>query len=121
MSNLEKQNRSNNYITKLKVGDSTLVTPAEILNEELRYYQNLYTSTFTNPNDRFFESSTLQKLTAQLAHTCDGFLTKDECHASQKEFSKGKSPGKDGLTAEFLKKNFGAVRARISRQCQLCL
>ena len=47
--NLEKRNHSNNYITKLKVGDSTLVTPAEILKEELRYYQNLYTSTCTNP------------------------------------------------------------------------
>ena len=42
--NLEKRNRSNNYITKLKVSDSTLVTPAEILKEELRYYQ-----TFTLP------------------------------------------------------------------------
>ena len=103
--NLEKRNRSNNYITKLKVGDSTLVTPAEILKEELRYYQNLYTSTCTNPNDTcfdtFFESLTLPKLTAQLADTWDGFLTKDECHASLKEFSKGKSPGTDGLTAEF--------------------
>ena len=39
--NLEKRNRSNNYITKLKVYDSTLVTPTEILKEELRYYQNL--------------------------------------------------------------------------------
>ena len=103
--NLEKRNRSNNYITKLKVGDSTLVTPAEILKEELRYYQNLYTSTCTNPNDtcfdKFFESLTLPKLTAQLANTCDGFLTKDKCHASLKEFSNGKSPGTDGLTAEF--------------------
>lgn len=39
--NLEKRNRSNNYITKLKVYDSTLVTPTEILKEKLRYYQNL--------------------------------------------------------------------------------
>ena len=105
--NLEKRNRSNNYITKLKVGDSTLVTPAEILKEELRYYQNLYTSTCTNRNDTcfdtFFESPTPPKLTAQLADTCDGFLTKDECHASLKEFSKGKSPGTDGLRANVAK------------------
>ena len=103
--NLEKRNRSNNYITKLKAENRTLVTPTEILNEEHRYYQNLYTSTCTNPNDtcfdEFFESSTLPKLTSQLADTCDGFLTKEECHASLKEFSRGKSPGTDGLTAEF--------------------
>ena len=28
-------------------------------------------------------------------------LTKEECYASLKTFSKGKSPGTDGLTAEF--------------------
>ena len=40
-------------------------------------------------------------MTAQLADSCDGVLTKEECHASLKEFSRGKSPGTDGLTAEF--------------------
>ena len=88
--NLEKRNRSNNYITKLKAENRTLVIPTEIINEEYRYYQNLYTSTCTNPNDtcfdEFFESPTLPKLTSQLADTCDGFLTKEECHASLKEF-----------------------------------
>ena len=29
------------------------------------------------------------------------FLTKEECYVSHKSFSKGKSPGIDGLTAEF--------------------
>ena len=51
--------------------------------------------------NKFFESPTLLKLTAQLADSCDGVLTKEECHASLKEFSTGKSPGTDGLTAEF--------------------
>ena len=90
--NLEKRNRSNNYITKLKAENRTLVNPTEILNEEHRYYQNLYTCTCTctNPNetcfDVFFESPTLPKLTSQLAETCDGFLKKEECHASLKNF-----------------------------------
>ena len=46
-------------------------------------------------------SLTLPKLTSQLADTCDSFLTKEECHASLKEFSRGKSLGTDSLTAEF--------------------
>ena len=75
------------------------------LNEKHSYYQNLYTSTCTNPNDtrfdEFFESPTLPKLTSQFADTCEGFLTKEECYASLKEFSRSKSPGTDGLTAEF--------------------
>ena len=58
----------------------------------------------TNPNDPrfdvFFDSSTLPKLSAHQADSCDGLLTKEECYASLKRFSKGKSPGSDGLTAE---------------------
>ena len=77
----------------------------EIINEEHRYYyKRLYTSC-TNPNDPlfgvFFESSTLPKLSPHQADSCDGLLTKDECYASLKSFCKGKSPGTDGLTAEF--------------------
>ena len=90
--NLEKRNRSNNYITKLKADDRTLVTTTEILKEEHGYYQKLYTSTWTNPNDtcfdKFFESLTLPKLTAQLADTSDARLTKEERHVSSKH-----SPG----------------------------
>jgi len=100
--------RSNKCITKLKAENLSLVTPTEILKEEHRCYQNLYTFTCTNPNDTcfdyFFESPTLSKLTAQLSDTCDGFLTKGECHASLREFSKSKSPGTDGFTAEFYRK-----------------
>ena len=103
--NLEKRNYSNKYITKLKTENRTLVTPTEILEEENRYYKSLYTSTVSNPNDtcfdEVFESSTLPKLSARQADTSDGLLTKEECHASLREFSKDKSPGTDGLTAEF--------------------
>ena len=49
----------------------------------------------------FFDSSTLPKLSPHQADSCNGLLTKEECYASLKSFSKGKSPGTDGLTAEF--------------------
>ena len=49
----------------------------------------------------FFDSSTLPKLSPHQADSCDGLLTKEECYASLKSFCKGKSPGTDGLTAEF--------------------
>ena len=103
--NLERRNHLNKYITELKTENLTLSNPTEILNEEYRYYKNLYTSNLTNPNDydfvEFFYSATLPKLTPQEADTCDSLLTKEECLASLKQFSKGKSPGTDGLTAEF--------------------
>ena len=34
------------------------------------------------------------------ANTCNGLLSKLECLATLKQYSKGKSPGTDGLTAE---------------------
>ena len=78
----------------------------EILNEEHRCYKRLYTSSRANPNDprfvdEFFDSSTLPKLSPHQADSCDGLLTKEECYGSLKRFSKGKSPGSDGLTADF--------------------
>ena len=83
----------------------TLTSPDEILNEEHRYYKRLHTSSRTNPNDPrfevFFDSPTLPKPSPPQADSCDGLLTKEECYVSLKSFSKGKSPGTDGLTAEF--------------------
>ena len=67
--------------------------------------KRLDTSSRTNPNDPrfdvFFDSSTLPQLSPHQADSCDGLLTKEECYAWLKSFSKGKSPGTDGLTAEF--------------------
>ena len=103
--NLEKRNHSNKYITKLRVENGTLTASDEILNEEHRYYKRLYTSSRTNPHDPrfdvFFDCSTLPKLSPHQADSCDGLLTKEESYASLKTFPKGKSPGTDGLTAEF--------------------
>ena len=71
--NLERRNHLNKYTTELKTENLTLSNPTEILNEECRYYKNLYTSNFTNPNDydfvEFFDSTTLPKLTPQEADT----------------------------------------------------
>ena len=86
--NLERRNHLNKYITELKTESLTLANPTEILNEEYRYYKNLYTSNFTNPNDNdfveFFYSTALPKLTLQPADTCNGLLTKEEYLASLK-------------------------------------
>ena len=49
--NLKKGNHSNKYITELKIENVTLTNSTEILNEEYRYYRNLYTSASTNPDE----------------------------------------------------------------------
>ena len=103
---LEKRNHSTKYITELKLPDRTTTTkPKEIINEEYRFYKQLYTSTGACRDDQrfdnFFNNSALPDTSADQRQSCEGLLTKDECLASLKQMAKGKSPGSDGLSAEF--------------------
>ena len=90
----------------MKLPDRTTTTkPKEILNEEYHFYKELYTSIGTCPDDQrfdnFFNNSALPEISADQRQSCKGLLTKDECLASLKQMAKGKSPGSDGLSAEF--------------------
>ena len=51
----------------------------------------------------FLNNSEIPKLTNNEARICDGKLTVDECYKSLQLFESNKSPGNDGLTAEFYK------------------
>ena len=51
----------------------------------------------------FFNNSEIPKLTNNEALICDGKLTVDECYKSLELLESNKSPGNDGLTAEFYK------------------
>ncbi|XP_078355036.1 uncharacterized protein LOC144639618, partial [Oculina patagonica] len=103
---LEKRNYNTKYITELKLPDkSTISGPNDILNEVYRFYKELYTSTGANSDDQrfdtFFNNPVLSEISADQKQSCEGLLTKDECFASLKQMAKGKSPGSDGLSAEF--------------------
>ena len=49
----------------------------------------------------FYQNSTIPKLSAEQKSTCDKDLTIDELFKTLKAFNKNKSPGLDGITAEF--------------------
>ena len=54
---LERRNHSTKYISELKLSDKTTITkPKEILNEEYRFYKELYTSTGVSPDDQLFDN-----------------------------------------------------------------
>ena len=87
------------------LGTGYFQKPAKINSQQEKpLSKRLYTYSRTNSNDPrfdvFFDSSTLPQLSPHQADSCDGLLTKEECYASLKRFSKGKSLGSDGLTAE---------------------
>ena len=103
---LERRNHSAKYISELKLADETTINkPKEILNEEYRFYKELYTSNGACPDDQlfdnFFNNPALYEISADQRQSCEDLWTKDECFASLKQMAKGKSPGSDGLSAEF--------------------
>ena len=77
----------------VKLSDKTTITkPKEILNEEYRFYKELYTSTGACPDDHcfdnFFNNPVLPEISADQRQSCEGLLTKGECLASLKQMAK---------------------------------
>ena len=104
--NLEKRNKTNNVIHKLKTANDNVVTKnIHILSELREFYANLYTSDNVNPTVIFGEGSigNHTKLESHEADCCDGPLTNIDCISALKSLTNGKSPGSDGLSVDFYK------------------
>ena len=104
--NLEKRNYENKCITSLTKEDKSTVSDSdEILEEQRRYYKDLYSSYNPQVEDPkfnlFFENEVIKKLGEHQKESCEGLLTENECRNALKSFHTNKTPGTDGLTAEF--------------------
>ena len=101
----EIKNSKAKHIKCLKTDDNrTISTHKEILNEQKRFYQNLYTQhnkSQLDDNCEFLRD--LAKLNETDKDYCENMITIDECSKALKELSNGKSPGSDGFTTEFYK------------------
>ena len=84
---------------------SSISDPEEVLQEQNSFYKNLYSSQNPQVDDlrfnKFFQNEMIKTLGNELKERCEGLLTDSECRYALKGFRKNKSPGKDGLTAEF--------------------
>ena len=104
---LEKQNSSRKHIQKLKLKSGREITdPTEILDEEKKFYEELYNAPVLSDNfqqlsDNFLGSPLIPRLTINLQTICEGQLSQNECLEALKTCSKNKSPGNDGITFEF--------------------
>ena len=68
------------------------------------YYQQLYTSQGQTSPDQlsdFLNSGPLPRLDDVSQNLCEGSITEAECLSAIKAFQRNKTPGTDGLTAEF--------------------
>jgi exonuclease III len=105
---LEKRNYLNKTINRLVDQNGTEIVDAQdILKTEKQYYETLYTEppnyNTTDHEQLFFPSESEVKLTENEKNTCEGKISNTECKNVIKTFQNGKSPGTDGLPAEFYK------------------
>ena len=102
--NLEKSKAIQKTITWLRGSNGNVITDQKSILEECRlFYKNLYEkSKNTNQNgDSFLNSINIPKLKQKSQDVCDQNLSEQELLKTLKAFEKNKSPGLDGLSAEF--------------------
>ena len=104
--NLEKRHHALKTVSKLKVGENSYIEDIfEILEEEKNFYELLYRSSNINckkfKNSPFFNPENVTALSEEEKETCEGLVNVEECTNALKDFSNNKTPGTDGLPAEF--------------------
>ena len=103
--NLKKRHCKQGTISQLKINDTVFVTTdRDILSECTAFYKNQYAS--KNPDS--LQSTLCSKvnsisLTSEEQSLCEGPLTQKECFEALKNMESDKTPGTDGLPAEFYK------------------
>ena len=106
--NLEKLSQEIKHIRSLKVGCKFVYDPEEILNEQKLFYSKLYTensNTILPKCDEFLQKldESIPKLSMDTKNFCDSDLTFKEITSAVSSLANNKSPGPDGLPAEFYK------------------
>ena len=106
--NLEKRHYKQGTISQIKINDSEFVTSdKKILTECVAFYKNLYSSK-GNTYDQdgttvFFEGGDERAIDEYELTSCEGVLTEKECLEALRDMESEKTPGTDGLPAEFYK------------------
>ena len=105
---MEKTRRGKTAVRRLY--DSTgkiTVNPRSIINELRDYYQTLYSNHDSEEGEEFasdfLENPNIPSLSNNSTMIYEGLLTCAECFEALKKFPNCKTPGNDGLTAEFYK------------------
>ena len=103
--NLEKRHYKQGTISQLKINETDFVTSDKaILSECESFYKHLYTSKVNNDfASDFFQQANKTVLSHEEQNFCEGFLFEKECAQAVKSMDSNKTPGTDGLPAEFYK------------------
>lgn len=105
--NLEKRNNIRKTIGKIKLNGNILTDSPSILKAQKDFYQKLYSNKMVNSNEaniiHFLNDIDIPTLSNDQRENCEGELTIEECKNSLDSLCNGKTPGIDGLPAEFYK------------------
>ena len=107
--NLEKRNHIKKHIRKLNVNGSITTDPLNILSEQQRFYQELYTSRNKNEDnsqmiESFLKDLNVPKLSEEQKVSCEENHCRRMCLLLLESFSNNKSPGNDGIPIEFYRR-----------------
>ena len=117
---LEKHRAKSNVMTHVKNDSGVIVCKqSEILQEQVKFYSNLYSKSNTNTDIKdmvtsFIEAETFPKLDNDEASQCEGLFSEEEIGLALKSMNDGSSPGYDGITTEFLKFFWNKVKAIVT-------
>ena len=104
-------------ITRLKMAHGSFISEQKAILEECRnFYKKLYSKNCeVDPSNFpfFYENEGIPKLTEQQKQSCENDLTESELLKTLKSFNKNKSPGLDGITAEFYLCFWDAIKVKI--------
>lgn len=103
-SGLEKSRKAANSIPAVYSASGTSLTTQPLIKARIReYYADLYDARpYSSSAQRGLTKRVTRKLSPQQKKACEGLLTLDELSKACKTAPRHKSPGPDGLPAEFL-------------------
>ena len=119
--NLEKRNHVKKHVRKLKTSGSIITDPFNILSEQKRFYQELYTSQIkkadnTQATESLLNNLNIPSLTEQQMLSSEGKITSKEYEKALETFQLNKAPGNDGIPIEFYK-TFWSPFIRCANEC----
>jgi hypothetical protein len=104
LANLTKMRREKTQISRIRNAKGEITTNTMEVQEIIRvYFENLYSTKFENLKemDRFLDTYDHPKLNQEVINHLNRPITQNEIEAAIKSLPKKKSPGSDGLSAEF--------------------
>jgi exonuclease III len=106
---LEKRNYLNKLITHLEIDGKNVTDINKISDETAKFYKQLYSEKLNNFDSSYQENldlfleNNMPKLNEDQKHFCDKAISESEILKSIKLLANGKTPGSDGLPADWYK------------------